>query len=727
MRALIAFCIVFIPVFGFSQLRPLHSLSYIQEFSLDDRYLLPTFVHYSDPIRCDLVVYDSHLSELILLTGTGTGEFTGRKVLASIPLPSSIFIGNSNGDGIDDIALVLREQNKIIILSSIKNDSSYNQMTFSVDFYPERVVFGDITGDAITDLVIFGKLSPGVTVIRGKGRNAFHAPLTIFPSVPVSDFSIISLNDDKIPDVVIRKWLSNEDVFYFGIGNLQFSEQTTLAYGGDSVLSAFGDLNNDRITDVVVASTQLGTVLIYQGDGLGNLVRVQNVSLQNTAKGIYLGSLHSKESIDIVVQDSYEKNFSVIINKGSGQFFDEVIFGLPYDQNRLAFADINGDGFSELVVSDAVSPRYSVAWNARTVAGTNGDRKIIVGNTPSGVSVTDLNADGIDDILVSNSGSNTISVIMGNQRNGMLGQFTVETATSPTNVTAYSRNDSTLTLLTVHSNELLIGLITLNSEGKDRSMVYRDADLYTIPLSGRPSYVLPDLSIYNRSVSMYVFSKTIPNGITFYQQIQGTKFVAKNLTLQVPSRIIFSTISDLNGDGITDLIYLYHDQKNKRDVIGTTLNDVTGDFIGMSYAFVLPDTGLSRAYVYVDDMNGDQRKDFMIYDHGLRKISMILGKHEGDFAALVRISGEMTVENIHHIQILDFDADGINDILYRDAETSTVFLLKGKGNGTFFPKRRLLDIPADSVFRCGDVDGDGIVDLVYTIPKENSICIKYGD
>ncbi len=723
---LIVLCILMMPLFGFSQLRPLTSISVIQEFSWPDFYRFPTFIHYSDVNRSDLVAYDVRQSELVLLIGMGNGEFSNRKVLSSVPQPSSIVTGNINNDGMDDIALVLREQNKVIVFTSNTTDSTYQRNSFTVNFYPEKVIFGDISGDAVNDLVIFGKLSSGVTVIRGKAGNGFHDPQTVFVSIPVSELSIISLNADKIPDVVVRKWLSNDDVFYFGIGDLQFSEQTTLSYGEDSVFSAYQDLNGDNITDVVVASTQLSALLIYHGDGLGNLLRVQIVALQNAMRDLLLGSIHSNTFPDIVTRDGTERNFSVVINNDDGQFYDETVFGMPYANNDIQLCDIDGDRYDEVVLLDASSGRYSIVWNSHTERMPVENDKLLVGNDPSGISVTDMNADGADDIFISNSGSSTISILMGTQAKGLLSQFSVETAKSPTNVTVYSHHDTALTLLTVHSNELLIGLITLNADGKDRSMNFRDVDLYTIPLSGKPSYVLPDLSIYNKSVSMYVFSKTIPNGITFYQQLQTTKFVAKNLTLQVPSRIIFSTISDLNNDGLTDLIYVYHDQKRQRDFLGTTLNDLQGDFTGMSYSYMLPDTGLSRAFLYVEDINGDQQKDFILYDHTDKSITLILGKNNGDFSTLISIPGEFPVDNIHQIQILDFDADGINDILYRDTASSAVFVLKGKGNGFFFPKQSLVTIPHGSVFRCGDVNGDGVMDVVYTVPEMNAISIQYG-
>jgi len=54
-------------------------------------------------------------------------------------------------------------------------------------------------------------------------------------------------------------------------------------------------------------------------------------------------------------------------------------------------------------------------------------------------------------------------------------------------------------------------------------------------------------------------------------------------------------------------------------------------------------------------------------------------------------------------------------------ETSELYFFKGKGNGKFLPGAFLLDLPKDAMFRFGDFNGDGTLDIVYTNPVENIV------
>ena len=51
------------------------------------------------------------------------------------------------------------------------------------------------------------------------------------------------------------------------------------------------------------------------------------------------------------------------------------------------------------------------------------------------------------------------------------------------------------------------------------------------------------------------------------------------------------------------------------------------------------------------------------------------------------------------------------DIVYFDSKTSNVMFLRGKGNGSFYSARPILQLPRGSAFRCGDFNGDGKTDI----------------
>jgi len=708
-----------------SQVRPLQTVSYVSEFTAAAEYSLPTPINYSGRKQSDLLVYDAKRSSLNILAGDGIGFFSHVQEIASLSAPTSVTVGKINGDNRDDIAVVQRELNRILIFLSKERDSTYTSLTVPVSFYPEHAVIGDLNGDGIADVLSYGRLSSGISVMLGKGRDTFSDTKSIFPSIPIDGVDIINLNADGIPDLVIRKWLSNEDSFYFGLGGLQYSEQTTLSYGTDSTMTVCADLNGDNITDVVVASSQMNSILIYHGDGLGNMVRVQNSSCQAPMDGVMLSAINTPGVPDILVTSIGMKQMSMMVTKGNGYVHDEIVFGLPYEHCRVTTADVNGDGMNDIIVFDRMSGRYTVLWNSRSMMGDEHKKNIAVGSAPSNIALVDLNGDGFDDMVVTNSASNTLSMLMGSAA-GTPEHFSIETADSPTQPVVYSRSNDAITFLTVHADKSSIGLMTMNAAPAEGTFAFHDVDFSTIPLAGTPSSVVPDLSQDQNTIALYVFSKSVPNGITFYRQIQATKFVAKSLTLQVPSRIIFATIGDVNKDGITDLVYVYNDKKTKRDILGSTINDRDGNFSGKSYSFILPDTGMTKAYLYVEDLNGDQFKDVLLYDHARKKLQVVVGNHDGSFSARMAINESIDISDLPHLQIIDYDMDGISDIVWYRSDRGIISLLKGKGNGSFFPGIPILENIKASSFRCGDVNGDGRVDVVYTLTEANAIRIMYG-
>jgi len=717
---------VLVSCLSYSQLRTVNALSVVEKFELPSTPYYPHLLRYSSQQFSDLVFYNVETASVIIAQNNGNGHFIGAKVIGKTNAIISLSVGAINNDGLDDIVLVHREQNQIEVLLSNRSDSTYTSALYTVGYYPEKIIIGDITNDQIPDIICYGKLSSGISVLQGKGNGTFREARTLFPGIPVGDFSIVKLNNDGIADIVIQNWLTNEVAFYFGTGNLKFSEQTVLSFGADSVSIVYADFNNDEVTDVAFASTQHKTIQIYHGDGLGSFNFSQTVTLFTAFQTMTTGAIQSPTTIDIIGGNIERNLFSLFLNRGDGSFYDEIIYGVDSTVSRVLIGDINGDGLSDALLIGDSRTAYSIIWNEKTIfPGAYDQYSLAVGKTPNNLFVTDLNGDGLDDIIVSNENSSTISMLMSKGRN-FAGQISVEIPGDPASVSLYAKNDTSLIFFTSHHRNPKISLVSLIRMKDSLASLAGDVESYSIQLPERPVTVLPDISYLQKGISLYAFMSSATNAIVFYQQVKGTRFLAKSLVPLIPSKIIYSTISDLNLDGRTDLLYVYYDAQAKNNVLGVTLNDTTGEYKGKVTSFVLPDTTIRRAFLFVDDFNGDFIKDCLLYTSPNNTLSISLGTKDTSFSNFNIVAAQSIVRSAEQIQIYDYDGDGIQDILIADRETSELSFIRGKGNGTFFAQTVIMKLPTDAIFRCGDFNGDSVPDIVYTNPNSHTVTVAYG-
>ena len=573
------------PLVMLSQQKNVATLGTVTSTALPFSPSLATLVRFNDDPLPDILCYDQASQHLVVLINKGDGNPFECKTIGSATDVTFLAARDLNGDGKDDIVIVHRQTSQVEVWLSTPHDTVFSTAKYSVNFYPEKVLLADIDNDSTIDVLCFGKLSSGISVLLGNKDGTFREKTLILPEIPVVDASVVKLNDDDFPDLVIHNWLTNEMVFYYGMGDLQFAEQNILSFGQDTVAVVFGDFNRDHILDYAIASSAAKTLRFYAGDGMASYFQYQSLDFNHAAGDLMSASISTRLSSDIVAIDEKGGTFSIFSNQGDGTFYDDVVFGCTSNPRSTLIGDFDNDGWNDVMVIDSGTNTMTCYWNAKKkVTGQKndviqrGEISFAAGKRPFGLVVGDFNGDGFDDVAVADNASSTLSLFYSSPQNRMTGQIGFPTVESPTAIRLYSKNDTSLTFLLTHESISKVSVLTLSQTSLAARQKMTSAYTYAISTAENPRVLLPDAALQNKAIEFYVYSSAKQRSLSYFRQVSGTKFVERNIKPIVPARILAGSVNDFNDDGLPDLAYIYFDAETLHDNLGITFSDSAGQY-----------------------------------------------------------------------------------------------------------------------------------------------------
>jgi hypothetical protein len=662
---------------------------------------------------------------------------------------SPLAAGDFTGTGVLD--LVVSHGNGAVSILPGNGDGSFQPELPPIAVGPDvfSVAVADLRHNGIRDLVVTHANADAqhpdstVSVLLGNGDRTFQPPVSYQVGVNPRSVAIGDLRHNGTLDIVTANFGTFAQFVFIpgttvsvllGNGDGTFGPASTFDTGVYPESVALGDFAGDGRLSIVTADNGFfsipGDVGFLQGNGDGTFQPPRFLGLGISGAGdrsVAVADLNGDGHPDVISADDASGGgaVSVLLGRGDNTFQNAVTFRVTPDPNflptYLALGDFSGDGHLDAAVTGILGsfPRAGLYLLPGNGDGTFGTSTTVRVEQTRPVVVGEFNGDGIDDLAVGNgsqaTGNGSVSILLGQSGLSLNFPRAYPAGAGATSIrTADLLGNGLSDLVTANAQDNTVSVLLANGDGTFQPQVAypvgRDPEsVVAADLTGRG---IPDLVVLNSGDR----SITVLRG-----QGDGTSQTAQTLPLQlapgfIPVRL---AVGDFDGDGTPDLAVLQTQQGGGPTGLLVLRGNPDGTFFQDP---TLPDQSIAMDifdpfqgnYIFQAAALGSDRALDLVVGAAGNSVAVLHGNGDGTFGApqFLRFANTPT-----SVAVGDLNGDGIPDLVVTTRSSSSppppssVFVLLGNSDGTFQAPVGY-GVRGDSFAAAiGDFNGDGIPDL----------------
>ena len=380
------------------------------------------------------------------------------------PGARDVAVGKLNGDEFPDLAFAndAADGGEVKVFFG-SGDGSYPEQESRSIPVPDPTSIGsfDVNSDGYDDLLITGgsgdqtiatgevgaestEKSSAVWLYHGSKTGPSGDADVSLPSYDAGAALAADLNGDGHQDIVIantslgKKAAVDSFIYWGSADGFSADRRNELPTLGANAVAA-ADLNDDSFPDLVFANSNDGETYdvpsyIYWGSATGYAGYLRSELQSFGAVGVNLADLNQDGVTEILFVNQYS-------GKVSGQVGSHIFWGNPHHHYSTtsmtslptrgaygtAAADLNDDGFNDIVFSNSYIPRSYVYWGSANGFAESDREEIDLGGGAYTSNAADLNQDGHLDLVFIGSvdGRSTATLLWGSAEGFSTGNRTL--------------------------------------------------------------------------------------------------------------------------------------------------------------------------------------------------------------------------------------------------------------------------------------------------------------
>lgn len=664
-------------------------------------------------------------------------------------------------------------------VNALPGDRRFEQRKIPLDREVATLVAGDFNQDGKQDLAWFAVPDQLVIALQGAGGDFTNRKRLRLPDVQPAQYVLAAgdLNHDQRADLVVLGKNDTYVILQLEGGELASPQRlmnTTENLGLAQVADVDGDGRNDLSYLNASDSERPFCVRLQGPDGrLGPELRCE---LPKT-RGVTLANVDGKPGHELLAIEAQTGRVKIHqlqrAEAREGELSGQLIqygFGQAGKNRDLATGDVNGDGLTDVVVTDPDTAQI-IVFTQRPEAGLD------LGNTFPGlvgaeqVRIADLNGDRQQEVLVLSVKEKTLGV--SRMENGRLGfPVSLPTEREPAAMdVADIDGDGRSEVVYVarersgQSSKYFLQALSQGGDGSISARKFGDVESVAINLKAAPDRLQtldanrdgrPDYLIFAGADKPPVFLATGANGVPAEVAASEAGFGLGNVApgglfsgqLDEPVILVAQnnfarnvTASEKNQWRVLDQ---YNAAESGAKIVGVATVDLDGS---PGREIVLVDTGVRKLRilrkegalyrpwrevdtgafpfkgVQVADLNGDRREDLLLF--GDNKFGVLYaGRSDPRLKTIATYESKLEKIFFNDLAVGDLNGDGAPDVAVVDTQSQFIDILNytpeaGLRHAVHFKVFEAKSLAAEE--RSGseprevlvaDVTGDGLSDLI---------------